>query len=220
MASYSSVEQRIIEAARRGLAEDKELARRTRMLESGVSPDEVSRRLAQARASREAHLRVIADPDNSEEMCRLSKAQSDAARRVAGTENRPMPARSVDCDSRVLAYLREHGPARALEIAQAVYAGEGATKSYINPTLYRLASCGEVSLTEHGWCINHHTIKAQILAFLDDKAYNCLELSALLTTNASRTKAALEELCEEGTLLATPFSTPSGDHIYYSKLSD
>lgn len=220
MATYTSVEQKIIDAAKASLAEDKERARRARMLESGVSTDEVDRRLAQARASREAHLRVLADPASSDELARLSKAQSDAARRTAGTDTRPVPDRSTDCEARALAYLRDHGPARALEIAQAVYDGEGATKAYINPTLYRLAARGEVSLTEHGWCINHNALKAQILAFLDDKAYNTLELCALLVSNVAKTQAALEELSGEGTLLATPFSTPSGDHIYYSKLLD
>lgn len=220
MASYSELELKIIEAAKRSLAEDKELARRTRLIESGVDPAEVERRSAQSKASRDAHLRVLADPERAEALTKLSKAQSEAARRSAGTGDRPMPDRTSECEKRTLAYLRQHGPAPALAVAKAISEDAAATKAYINPTLYRLAARGEVALTERGWTINHNVLKAQILAFLDDAGYNVLELCALLGSSVERTKAALEEMTDDGSLAATSFATPSGEHLFYSKLID
>jgi len=220
MATYSAMELRLIEAAKGSLARDKELAKRTRLLESGVDPAEADRRLAQSSISRQAHLRVLADPTSSQELARFSKAQSDAARRCAGTEERLVSDGSADCEIRTLDFLREHGPAKAHDVARAVSGSKEATKSYINPMLYRLASRGEVTFTDRGWAINHSALKAQILCFLEDTAFNALELSALLGANADRTKAALDELTVDGNLFATHFETPSGNHLYYCKLSD
>lgn len=220
MASYNAMELRIIEAAKKSLAEDKEKARRTRMLAAGIESAEIERRIAQSRASREAHFRVLADPERSEELAQLSKAQSEAARRSAGTADRLKPDHSGECEGRTMAYIRQHGPAPALAIARAVSEDEAATKAYINPTLYRLAARGEVVNTERGWTINHTVLKAQILSFLDDVAYNVLELCALLGSNVERTKAALEEMVDDGSITTTHFNTPSGEHVYYSKLSD
>lgn len=220
MSSYSDLELRIIEAAKRSLAADKELARRTRMLEEGIDPAEVERRVAQSRASREAHQRALSDPERSAELERLRAAQSEAARRLAGTADRLKPERTPECEARTLTYVRDHGPASALSIARGVSGDESATKSYINPVLYRLAARGEVINTERGWAINHTALKAEILAFLDDVPYNALELCALLGTPITRTKAALEEMVGDGSVTTTNFATPSGEHVYYSKLVD
>lgn len=220
MTSYSEAELRLIAAAKKSLAEDKEKARRLRMLESGLDPAEVDRRIAQSHASRQAHLRVIADPERFEEFARLSKAQSDAARRSAGTSDRLAPDRTPECERRTLTYLREHGASPAIEVARAVSGDTSATKAYINPTLYRLAARGEVTLTERGWAVNHGALKAQILDFLDDTGHNALELAALLGVGIERTRDALDELVCDGALATAQFSTPSGEHTYYSKLLD
>lgn len=221
MATYSDLELRVIAAAKKSLDEDKEKAKRVRMIESGVDPAEADRRLAQSRASRDAHLRVIADPERFETLSHVSRAQSAAARHVAGTSDRLQPDRTPECERRVIALLTERGPLMALVIAREVSGDARATKAYINPTLYRLAARGEVALTEQGWAITYSVLKTQILDLLgDDRALNALEVAGLLGSSVERTKSALEALEEDGSLHGTPFATPSGEHVFYSKLVD
>lgn len=220
MASNTDLEWHIIDAAKKSLAADKDSARRARLLEAGFDLAEVDRRIAQSRASREAHLRLLADPARAAEFECLSKAQSDAARRMAGTVNRPKPDRTPECEARTLAFIRQHGPISALDIARGVSGDESATQSYINPTLYRLAAHGEVFNTERGWITNHTVLKTQILALLDDETYNALELCAVMGSDIERTKTALEEMVQDGSLALDYFATPSGEHAYYRKLCD
>lgn len=221
MATYSDLELKVIEAAKRSLDEDREKARRARMIESGVDPAEADRRIAQSRASRDAHLRALADPARFDALSLASKAQSEAARQSAGTSDRLAPDRSPECERRVLAFLSEHGPSSALDVARDVSGDSSATRAYINPTLYRLAARGEVALTEQGWAVTHGVLKTQIMDLLgDDMAYNPLEVAGLLGTSVDKARSALEAMEADSSLLGTTFATPSGEHLYYTKLID
>lgn len=213
----------VSEACRFQLAAAKEAARRTILLSEGVSPEEVERRIAQARSSREEHAQRLADPIVRARFEEFSKEQSRAAKALAGTAGRPQPPkRDDDLENSILSLLRTLGTKTALEIAKATCAQEErhrATKAYANPTLYRMQAKGLLTQSAAGWSLNElPTTRALILEALDKPAvaYNVLELSALVDTPLPAVRSVLAQLLDDGAITSREFTGLSGAHQYFS----
>lgn len=208
-------ETRLLEEAHASLATAKESARRQRLLDAGTEPAEADRRLAQARASREMHLRVIEDPERRNEIAAISEAQSAYARRMNAAASAPSSP-SQSHEEAILEVLRSEGAKKAIDVARAVFHTPDATIAAITPILYRLAARKLVSLGERGWEIVHPDLDSRIVDVLGgDGSFNALELSALLCIPLGRIKSALDGLVEANTIEGLPFATPSGLHQFY-----
>jgi len=212
MSSYSDDELRLIEAARRSLEADKVAKRRSRMLMSGVPPEEADRRLQQSYASRMAHYqsRAVLPPIAAQESIVETKKAPPGL-----PEPADMPISTPGIPGKVLAYLGKKGTSTALQISRAVV-DFPASKSDINPTLYKLQDRGLVVKSDLGWRLVRDPWYENVSGLLRDRPYSIMELMALLSVPYETITFVLDELESQGNLAKQHHEAPSGVHIYYS----
>mgnify|MGYP003572159667 CR=1 FL=1 len=227
MASYTSDELRLIEAARRSLEADKLASRRVRMLMDGIPAEEAERRLLQSQASKMAHFQSRLGPRNLEAPYPIpqtptptvSTAQpaSSISTLLAPTGRTSIHVYTEGLEGKILSYLGKAHTATALNIARSVVdAGlQPASKADVNPTLYKMQDRGLIIKLDVGWRIVRGKWLKTVKALLQQRSYTVLELMALSSAPYETVDFILKELDADDALESQLVETPSGSHLYY-----
>jgi len=185
----------------------------------------------EARAAQSAIDRAAA---NTPAGIELRRQMSEAARRhnaarvsylLGNSQANGGNVEVVALEERILAFLACTGPSSALQVAQSCF-GDGATKSRVNPTLYRLVSDGRVvvndEVTPPIWSLPHSPQALAILEFLraePQSKFNRLEVAGALALALADVTTTLEQLAIVGEVDTELWESPNNEKIYYSAAS-